>query len=221
MTSYPEYEQDRLNNDSAEILSTKLFNLVLGGCILYGILLNMLIVILFEDAFAWIDPLSFLIAYFVLCGTGVHIAKSVKPWTSFLGYNLIVLPIGALLATVLPMYAITEIQLSIIITTIVVAVMIALATLYPNFFAGLGRTLFFSTLIVILAESGATLLGYGPSQFNWAFVLLFSLYIAHDWFYAQACPKTIDNAIDAALGIYLDIINLFLRLLREMKPKRR
>ena len=27
-------------------------------------------------------------------------------------------------------------------------------------------------------------------------------------------PKTLDNAVDSALDIYLDVINLFLRILR-------
>ena len=44
--------------------------------------------------------------------------------------------------------------------------------------------------------------------------LIFSCYIGYDWTRAQSGPKTVDAAIDSALSIYLDIVNLFLDLLR-------
>ena len=57
------------------------------------------------------------------------------------------------------------------------------------------------------------IIGYSGNLFNWFFVIIFSLYIAHDFSVAQMYPKTIDNAVDSALDIYLDIINLFIRIL--------
>ena len=43
---------------------------------------------------------------------------------------------------------------------------------------------------------------------------LFSLYIGYDVYRSQQFPHTVDNAIDSAIDIYLDVINLFLNLLR-------
>ena len=43
---------------------------------------------------------------------------------------------------------------------------------------------------------------------------LFSLYIGYDVYRSQQFPHTVDNAIDCAVDLYLDIINLFLNLLR-------
>ena len=43
--------------------------------------------------------------------------------------------------------------------------------------------------------------------------VIFSLYIGYDYWKAQQYPKTVDNAVDSALDIYLDIINLFMRIL--------
>jgi FtsH-binding integral membrane protein len=40
-----------------------------------------------------------------------------------------------------------------------------------------------------------------------------------DWYRAQAYPKTVDNAIDSAVDLYLDIINLFIRLLEIFGKK--
>lgn len=221
MTSSSERKLERLNSGLPDTMSAQLYNLVLGGCILYGLLLNVIIVIFFGDLFAGIDPRVFLIGYFVLCFGGIYLANSSKPLTSFLGYNLVVLPIGALLSVALPDYAAADIRLAVVTTAFIVAVMITTATLYPHYFAGLGTTLFFSLLIGVIVELVALLLGFEPSIFNWAFVLLFTLYIGYDWYKAQAYPKTLDNAIDSALDIYLDIINLFIRILNILNKKRK
>ena len=77
----------------------------------------------------------------------------------------------------------------------------------------MGTALFVALLVSLVAEIIAVFMGYGGDLFNWIFVVLFSLYIGYDWHRAQMYPKTIDNAIDSALDIYLDVINLFIRLL--------
>ena len=47
-----------------------------------------------------------------------------------------------------------------------------------------------------------------------AVVLIFAGYLGFDWARAQTYPKTLDNAVDSAADIYVDIVNLFIRLLR-------
>ena len=92
--------------------------------------------------------------------------------------------------------------------------MLVLAVAAPQFFLGMGRTLFVTLLMGLVAELVATfLLGYRGMLFDWLFVLVFSGFIGYDVAKAQAFPKTLDNAVDSALDIYLDIINLFIRLL--------
>jgi FtsH-binding integral membrane protein len=49
---------------------------------------------------------------------------------------------------------------------------------------------------------------------TWIGAAIFALYIGYDYWRAQQFPKTLDNAIDCSLDIYLDIINLFIRILR-------
>ena len=220
MTFSSERPDDPQNTALEHPLSTQHYNLVIGGCILYGILLNMLIVILFGDFFTRTNPLLLGIAYVLLVLWGVSLAESDDPKKSFLGYNMVVIPIGALIAALLPHYALSQIRLAAVTTTLVVLLMLALATAYPSYFSGLGKSLFITLLIAVLTESGAILLGFRPSDFNWIFVILFTLYIAHDWYNAQSRPKNLDNAIDAALRIYMDIIHLFLRILRNMNKKR-
>ena len=45
----------------------------------------------------------------------------------------------------------------------------------------------------------------------------YSADIWYDWAKAQNNVKTLDNAIDSAVALYLDVINLFLRLLGSSK----
>ena len=55
---------------------------------------------------------------------------------------------------------------------------------------------------------------------DWAVVFIFCGYIGYDWGRANRIPKTVDNAIDSAAALYMDIINLFLRILRILGRRR-
>ena len=61
---------------------------------------------------------------------------------------------------------------------------------------------------------GGLLLHLRLGFMDYILVVIFSGYIGYNWSKAQAYPKTIDNAIDSAASIYIDIINIFIRLLR-------
>ena len=52
-------------------------------------------------------------------------------------------------------------------------------------------------------------------------VLIFCGYIEYDWAKANTQRKTIDNAIDSATELYIDIINLFIRILRILARAQR
>lgn len=200
-------------------ISTTVYNLIIGGLIFYGLLLNVLMVHFLSDKVADINTTVFLIAYLVSCIAGVFLTLSDHPVVSFIGYNLIVVPIGILLCICLPEYPASSIELAAGLTAFVTLAMIVIATIRPSIFEGLGRTLLVSLILGLVAEIFATLFGYRGDFFNWLFVIIFSLYVGYDWQKAQGEAKTIDNAVDAAVNIYLDIINIFVRLLGSSKSK--
>ena len=79
----------------------------------------------------------------------------------------------------------------------------------PAFFAKIGRALFFSLLallIVNLVQMFFFPRGFGIVDYVAAGI--FSLYIAYDYTRAQTIPKTLDNAVDVCITLYLDVINL-------------
>lgn len=209
-----ERKLERLNSGLVDEISTRAYNFIIGAVLAYGLIINAAMVMLFSDFFRSINYWVFLIAYFICGIAGIFISKgSSSPIISFIGYNLVVLPIGGLLSIFVPYYYIQDIISAALVTAIVMAIMTTIATIWPHLFAGMGTTLFISLTLGLIAEIIALLFGYAGNIFNWLFVIVFSLYVGYDWTKAQAYPKTIDNAVDSSLDIYLDIINLFIRLL--------
>jgi FtsH-binding integral membrane protein len=149
--------------------------------------------------------------------TGIVIAvKSDNPLLSFFGYNLVVIPFGLILGPVLDEYSPSVIMNAALITGGVTAVFGILGVSQPKWFEGLGSTLFIclcGLLVVRIAQLFIpALAGFG--LIDWLSAGLFSMYIGYDMHRATSVPKTLDNAVDVAVDLYLDIINLFLSILR-------
>ena len=199
------------------IISTRLYNTVIGIVVLYGLLLNIWLVnhISEINSVLTMGPWAMFFLYIgCVCAGTIITFKSKNPLVSFLGYNLVVMPVGILLTQAIPGYPIEEITIAIANTIAITIAMILVSTLFPQLFQGLGMTLFVSLFAALMIEVIVSILGYSVGIFNYIFVGLFSLYLGYDWSRAQAYPKTFDNAVDSALDIYLDIINLFIRILQ-------
>ncbi|MBQ9473949.1 MAG: US12 family protein [Bacteroidales bacterium] len=209
----------RMEMDVADHIGAQQFNLIMCGVLAWGFLVNALMVTYLTeplfDMLQGVRPIVLIIGYLVLGIGGVVLsAKSDNPWLSFLGFNMLVLPMGVLLCLLLPTIPVVIVNKALILTGIVTATMVVLGVTFPQLFLGIGRTLFVALLAGLVAEVVATLLlGYRGAAFDWFFVLIFSGYIGYDIAKSQAYPKTVDNAVDCALDIYIDIINLFIRLL--------
>ena len=77
-------------------------------------------------------------------------------------------------------------------------------------------------LAVILVESLALLLFRADiTILDWVVVGIMCMYIGYDWVRANSVQRTTVNAIAAASALYLDIINILLRVLRILSRSRR
>ena len=84
-----------------EIIPDRVYNGVLLGVLLWGLLANLLLCFFLGDRMLAVNPTLLLIGYFVCAIAGTVIAgKSRKPLISFLGYNLVVVPFGLMLSAV-------------------------------------------------------------------------------------------------------------------------
>ena len=202
----------RFSQNVDKEIPTRLYNAIIGGIIAYGLLLGGLVGALVELKPEHIIP--FIIGYFIYCIIGCVLSKeSNNPIISFIGYNLVVVPISVVVDLAVSNTQIQHVVASFIVTGLVVAVMIVVATIKPKLFNSMGTTLLISLSLAIIGEIVAMLLGYSGGIFNWAFVIIFSIYVGYDWCVAQEYAKTLDNAVDSALDLYLDIVNLMLQLL--------
>ncbi|MBR5667948.1 MAG: US12 family protein [Lachnospiraceae bacterium] len=212
--------EERLNAvySVSELITEQKYNIVLCGAVLWGLIINFILCITVGNVYEYINPIPFFIGYFVLVIAGSLIAsKSDNAMVSFIGYNMIVLPIGLVVSTVVELYGgvqSTVVAEAFLITMCVTAVMALFAVTKPDLVATIGGILFPCLIGLIVAEVVVLLLGYNNNIFSWIGAALFSLYIAYDIYRSQQFTKTVDNAVDCAVDIYLDITNLFLRILR-------
>jgi FtsH-binding integral membrane protein len=169
-----------------------------------------------------INPWIFIIGYFASCFFGVYLFnKSDNPAVSFLGYNFVVVPFGLIINIVVHRYAPDLVLEAIRITGLVTVTMMVLGSLFPAFFRKIAGALFIALILVIIVEFVEIFIfGVHHGIIDWIVVLIFCGYIGYDWGRANQIPKTTDNAIDSAAALYIDIINLFLRILRILGRRR-
>lgn len=208
-----ERKLERLNASYGNEMSERKYNLALGGCILYGLILTAIIVCTCADLLIQIPFLGLIVGFYAFSFLGIYITRSDNPFISFLGYHFVIIPVAALLTLFMLFFSVETVVLAMITTVIVVFGMIIVSSINPNAFLNMGSALFWALLIGLIAEIIYLLLGLSTGIFDWFFAILFSLYIGYDWCKAQEYPKTLDNAVDSAMDLYLDIINLFMRLL--------
>ena len=200
-------------------LSAHLYNAIIGITLLIGFGINYIMVktIPVESIMA-INPWLFFIGYFVCCFAGIALfSKSDNPAVSFLGYLLVVTPFGLIINLVVSRYDSAIVLDAIQATGMITFVMMLLGSMYPGFFRSIARGLFIALICTIIVELAMVyIFNTHHGIIDWIVVLIFCGYIGYDWARANAIPKTVDNAIDSAASLYIDIINLFLRLVRIM-----
>lgn len=170
---------------------------------------------------AWQPNLATILAVgLVLPIIGVLLSHfSNNAFISFIGFNLVVIPFGAILGPVLAQYELAQpgvVARAALATAMVTGLMGLSGLMFPQFYARIGGALFMALLCLL----GVRILQlFVPSLQNLGFVDylaagLFALYIGYDMYRASEIPATLDNAVDVAISLYLDVLNLFLNLLR-------
>ena len=199
-------------------MSSRTYNLTIGLILLWGFGINILMCKFLTPIFMDWNFILIVIGYFVLAILGIHLSStSDNALISFIGYNLVVLPVGVVLSIGLAEYDHVSIMNAFLVTGAVTLLMIFLSIIYPNVFLSLGKVLFFSLLGVIIFEIIFMLLGIStPTFWDFLVALIFCGYIGYDWANAQTKEYTLDNAVDSVVELYLDIVNLFIRILEAI-----
>lgn len=210
---------------SGAVVSDATYNMVIGVVLCWGFFINWLIVRYVDPALLrGINPWVFFIGYFASCFYGVYLFNtSEEPAISFIGYNFVVVPFGVIVNLVVSRYDPNLVLEAIRVTAMVTIVMMTLGVLFADFFRRIETALFIALAAVILIELFHIFILHMPRSWtDWVVVLIFCGYVGVDWGRANRIPKTLDNAIDSAAAIYMDVINLFLRILSILgRSKRR
>ena len=214
--------------DAGGIPVTK-YNLILGGVLFWGFLANALICFFTRNVALYEYALPILIGYLVLALVGVLMTRSHSATVSFIGYNLVVVPLGFVLSLYISEFEPLLVLSVFAMTAAVTLTMMLLSLVFPRLFLSMGRALGITLLVVIVLELIFTFVAIATGAFSdslylvidWIVVVVFSLYVGYDWAIAQRRYRTVDAAVDSACALYLDIINLFIRLLSIMGRRSR
>ena len=201
--------------DYGDELSLRAYNMLIGVILLYGFVVNYFMCKYFTNVFAEWNFTLVVIGYFVVAISGIIINRtSENPLVSFIGYNMVVVPVGVVLSLALKEYDTQAIMNAIIVTGGVTALMLVVSTIKPDVFLSMGRALLIALTCAVVIELLCLLFGIiMPGIWDALIAVLFALYIGYDWAKAQDDEHTLDNAVDACVDLYLDIINLLLRVL--------
>lgn len=170
---------------------------------------------------------SLLIVLAITIGGSYLSIKAQNPILSFLGYVLIAVPFGAILGPVTAQYtsaSIFSVFLVTMVLTIGLGIMGAttkadLSSWFPYLFGGLIVLLCGYFIVPITGLLGLPIKG-ALSWLDWIGVVLFGFLIVFDWNRAMRIPYTKKNALASAVSIYLDILNIFTRLLGQTGVKK-
>ena len=211
-----------MNNYAGTKVNERTYNLTIGLTLLWGVLINVVMAAFFTYQIMSINYILVLVLYFVgTIGCSIIVHKSDNPAISFAAFTGMAISMGLLLTFYVTAFTGNSVAYAFIATALVTVIMIILSMLYPAFFLSLGRTLLTSLLGCILVEFVVGIIFRVPlTIIDYVVALIFCGYIGLDWSRAQQFPKTLDNAIDSAADIYLDVVNLFVRIL-SITGKRR
>lgn len=206
------FKSDVFSRYESSTISERTFMGSIAGFISYGLILTYIMASFFAPA---MPSMWFLIGVgLVIPLIGCFISSSDSLPISFLGYNMIVLPIGLCLGPIANFVDPQIIQDAALLTAIITGVMGFAGVTYPNLFKNLGGALFYSLLALVVvrilqmfipALAHLTIIDYIAAG-------IFSLYIGYDMYRSTTVGRTFGNALHIAVSLYLDIINLFLNL---------
>ena len=194
----------------------RIYNMCIGISVVAGCTINTVMARYFGSAIMNLHPGLVLAIYLIgsLGGTVlVNMARNAA--MSLGGFLLLVVSMGILLTCYASAYTGASIDRAFLITLCITVAATVLASAKPDLVAHLGVNLGSMLLITLAAELLCIFVFHLDQDiFDYIFVALFAGFIAFDWTRAQEYAPTLGNALRAAASIYVDLINVFIYLLR-------
>lgn len=196
-------------------MTVQKYNALLAGLLLYGFGLCAVICDLFAVELMFANPITLVIMYLGSAFLGGYLAHhSSNTAVRFVGFNLIVVPSGAVVASLLPYYHYETVLYAMLGTAILAGVMLVAALVRPQSFEGIGSVLLVCLVSVVVVEM-ILLIFFGRSStfIDLAVIVVMAGFVGYDFVQANKAARTVNNAIAFGIDLYLDMINIFVRLL--------
>lgn len=168
----------------------------------------------------------FLLIGLVIPIIGIVISAKSENWLiSTFGYAMVFVPFGAILGPVVALYQMESVIQAVVVTLVLSAGLWIVGTLIPPIVSNWTSYIIGALLVLIagdLARGLMPLFGLHPVTLGvwpWVGIVLFSGLIVYDVNKAMQMPKNLDNAVDGAVALYLDVVNIFIRVLEIMGKK--
>ena len=203
-------------------ISVRAYNLIMAGLILIGFGVM-------GAGSMWARTLSFqlmLANNFLLLGFGPLIASIAgiimmsvaagkqSTGLSLAGFAVFVAGFGITAGVALASYGLPAINTAFFATAGITAVAGIAGLMFPGFFRRIGGILLSVLIGVILVEIVLMFMGVDQTVTDWIVVALFSGFIAYDFNRAASLEPTVPNAVLSASNLFVDIVNILLRLAR-------
>lgn len=152
---------------------------------------------------------------------GCFVAQAESVGVKLIGLTMIAGGLGAITGPYVAHFKMASVIDVAFATVFITLVLGLVGWVYPKSLSHWGGLLFVALIGLILVQVFLPLIYYflglplkGLFTFlDWVGVILFSGFIVFDFNRAQELPKTTDNAISAGINVFLDVANLFIRLL--------
>lgn len=209
------YEEDEL--------SANLYTAAIGGWVTYGIVLAAIAAMF---SYNWPSTWPLVIGCAIVAFFGIYITIKSSNWmVSALGYSLVAGGLGLLAGPYVALFTEASVARILVITAGSTFVLSFIGLIIPQSLESWGAYLYGGLTLLIVGNFGRIFLmmfGLGDTLtwLDWVSAGIFMIYIIHDWNRGVRLPRTMDNAVDVACALFLDVINLFLSLLATSGKKK-
>lgn len=196
------------NGEKVHLLTEKEFNLWVGLMHAWGFGFNAVVCMNFTQLCESWNPILAVLVYLTMFFWGVGLSSRFKnPVVSFIGYNMVVLPIGAVLSVFLKNICWRTVTQVFQLMTFTVLLLLVISIIQPWILLSMRRCVLICLFGVIAAEFFIGAVSGRPSIVQCIVSLVICGYLGYDWSRAQIrLDKTIDGAIDTATELYLHML---------------
>lgn len=208
-----------------ETLSQSVYSVIITLVTLYGITLSGLGVYLTRNI--QLSGGVGVLAFFVIIGMTMLTAARINPVVTWFGYTAMSFLLGAISGPFVAQYTAASALKIFSLTGVITLSLGLVGVIIPRNLRFMGWILMTGLTLLIIAQFGTlffALIGFpvGTAMhvLDWVGVGLFSAFLVYDFNRAFRVPYTVDNAFNAGVEIYLDFINIFVRLLSLFGQKK-